>query len=132
MVGEDLQRRLDRKEVRSGAMLESGERDNNGGGLCYRGLIGRERRPGDRMQSEEEARVAEHHGTDGGGNGDHGGAPHGKENQRELVYYGGCEVEKPEVKKNEGERVQRGGDKGALPLYPKVFDSDKQDKEGAL
>ena len=36
------------------------------------------------------------------------------------------------AEKNQGERVQRGGDKGALPLYPKVFDSELKGMEGAL
>ena len=37
-----------------------------------------------------------------------------------------------EEEKNRGGRVQRGGEKGALPLYPKVFDSEFVGKEGAL
>ena len=37
-----------------------------------------------------------------------------------------------EEKKTRGGRVQRGGEKGALPLYPKVFDREWRGVEGAL
>ena len=73
-----------------------------------------------------------HRSPVGGGNGEHGVLAQGREGRGELVWEDGSEEEMAMVARVEGERVQGGRDKGALPLYPKVFDSELKGMKGAL
>ena len=76
--------------------------------------------------------MARHHGTDGGGNGGHGGAVHGRESKDKHVQRVGRgeEVLPPEDQRRR--RLLRGGERGAPTLHPKVFDRELMGMEGAL
>ena len=57
---------------------------------------------------------------------------HKEEGEGEHVQGVEGDEERPEARKNEGERVQGGGEKGAHVLHPQVFDTCQREKEGAF